>query len=133
MKKFVLGLLVGIVMGGTGIGVYSYHAKERQLAALAFGEHLYNAQTATKILRVIDEERYDTVRRLVTLQRDSALDESYRLMVSYEPQVSAFLARTVLPGLDQTEDYLAETDPDNHLRGWLQDVNTYVEHASVEN
>ena len=133
MKNFVLGLLVGIVVVGTGIGVYFYHAKERQLAVLIFGNDLYTAQVSTKILKVMDEGRYETARKLLTSERDSALDGSYRLMVSHEPHVSAFFARALLPGLHQTEEYLAETDPDNHLLGWLQDVNVYVERASEEN
>ena len=140
MKNFVLGFLVGVAIGGVAVGIYSnrskdnsYQTKERAIASVIFGQHLYTAQATTKILRVMDDERFDTARRLITLERDSALDASYRLMESHEPDLGSSLAHQLLPGLAQTEEYLAATDGDNHLLAWLQDVNVYVKRSTIEN
>ena len=136
MKKFTIGVLVGIAIGGIGMGIYShnasYLAKERELAGIAFIHNVSNAEMATRVLEVLDEERYDTASQLVALQRDAGIDESYRLMASHKPEVGQFIARQLLPGLSRTEAYLAKTDVDNHLLGWSQDVKEYVQRASVE-
>ena len=118
------------------MGVYShyssYQVKERELAGMAFIHNVYDAAMATRVLKVLDEERYDTVRQVLTLRRDSGLDESYRLMASHEPVIGAFAAPQLLLELDLTAAYMAETDAANHLLAWSQDVKEYVQRASVK-
>ena len=132
MKRFLLGVVVGVAIGGLAVGIYSHRVTEKHLASLAFMEHLYSAEAASKILRVMDEERFDTARQLIRLELDSAVDASYRLMVSHQPDLGT-LRNQLLPGLVQTEEYLAATDSENHLLAWLRDVNDYVENGSVSN
>ena len=136
MNKFALGLVVGIVIGGIGVGVYShytsYQAKERELAGMALLQYVADAGMATRGLQVLDEERYDTLRRLLITQRDSGLDESYRLTASQEPVVDAFAAPHLLSELDRVASYMAETDAKNHLLAWSHKTREYVQRASVE-
>ncbi len=136
MKNLALGLVIGIAIGGIGMGVYSshagYEAKERELAGMAFTNHIASAGFATRVLQVMDEQRYDTARKLLSLERDSGIDGSYRLIASHRPQVGLFIANNLVPELDRTAAYIAETDADNHLLAWTHDVKDYMRRASVE-
>ena len=136
MKKLALGLVIGIAIGAVGMGVYSshagYEAKERELAGVIFINHVANAGFATRVLQVMDEQRYDTARKLLSSQRDGGIDGSYRLIASHHPQVTLFIANTLVPELDRTAAYIAETDADNHLVAWTHDVKDYMRRTSVE-
>jgi hypothetical protein len=136
MKKFALGLLVGIVLGGIGMGLYSRHAnyelKERELAGLSVLLHVWDAGLATRVLEVMDEERYDTARKLIASHRDAGIDASYRMFASERPRVDPFGARNLVPELDRIAAYLVETDPDSSLVEWTQDLKEHLQRASVE-
>lgn len=129
MKKLLLGFLAGMVIGGIGVGIYSHHVKERQLASLVFGLHLYRAQAATKTLKMMDQDRFDTVRRLAMMELDDAVDASYQLMVSHQPDLG-ILAPNLLPGLVEAEEYLEAVSDEAKTLLWLRDVNDYVEEAA---
>lgn len=85
----------------------------------------------TRVLLLMDERRDDKARQTLELQRDNALDASYRMTASDNPIVGSFVARQLLPGLDRTASYLADTDAGNHLLAWAQGVKKYIQRASV--
>ena len=131
MKNLLVGFLAGVVIGGAGIGIYSHHVTEHELASVIFGKELFAAQAASRNLRLIDEERFDTLRKVMHTELDSSIDSSYRLMVSHKPDLG-ILAPNLIRGLAGAEEYLEVGDQQGRSLLWLRDIMEYVERASKE-
>ena len=129
MKRLALGFLGGFLAGALIVGFYFHRAKERDIASVAFGNNLYAAQSAAKTLSMLDQDRLDIVRRLQLIQLESSVDASYRMMVTYDPQLG-ILAPNLRDGLADAVDYLGQHSPDSRTYRWLQEVSAYVERAS---
>ena len=112
--------------------VYAHYVKEQELASVYFENYLYAAQDASTILRLLDEKRFDTIRKVEWTNLESAIDGSNRIMVSHEPELG-FMAPNLVLGLVETEEYLAAGDPQSRLNLWLRDVTNHVRKVSAEN
>ena len=129
MKKIGGGFLVGLLVGAASVHFYSGYVTEKQFASVLFSQNLYKAQAASRTLRLMDEQRLDTVRKMAQINLDNAVDTSYRLMVSEQPELG-IEAPNLMRGLIEAEEYLTARDPDARTALWLRDVIAYVLKAS---
>lgn len=133
MKKAILAFVGGAILGGAAVGVYSdqvkdrvFADKERELAGVWFICELANIEAASRSLGLLDEKRFDTVRRIALMNLESSIDTSYRLTVSARPIIPAIVWPNLKPGIERAEAYFAANDSESHLVGWLHDVKKYT-------
>lgn len=129
MKKLLVSFVTGLAIGGVIVGIYSHRLKEQEVASVAFAHYLDDAHSAARTLRLIDDGRMDTVRKVLGTKLDLAVDSSYRLMAAHKPELG-LLAPIFLPGMREAEEYLSERGEQAKTFIWIRDVTDYVEEAA---